>query len=72
MSIYKLCNALHLLGREKQKLNDQLKYYEEQNLAEKGRNSTIDFDKAIGELKFTLFEIEDEIALIRKLTKEIQ
>jgi len=69
MSIYKLCNTLRLLENEKDRLLDQLSYYEKQHQAEKGRNSTIDFEVAIQELKLTLFEIEDEINSINKLNE---
>lgn len=67
MAIYRLCNAVRLLENEQIKLRRQIEYYQEQNKAEKGRNSLIDFDKAIDELNFTLLELEDEVKIINKL-----
>ena len=70
MSIYKnidLTFAVALLKSHREKLEGQLTYYEEQHQAEKGRNSMIDFNKAINEIMEDLNQVQKELHFINKL-----
>lgn len=52
------------------KLSDQLEYYREQNKAEKGRNSLIDFERAIFEVAAEIKTAENELNFINNLVKK--
>ena len=70
MSIYKTTKlnfAKALLEQHQLKLEEQLSYYEKQHEAEKGRNSMIDFNKAINEIYEDLNQVQKEIHFINKL-----
>jgi len=70
MSIYKnieLTFAVSLLEQHQEKLTEQLHYYENQHQAEKGRNSMIDFNKAINEITEDLNQVRYELNFINKL-----
>ena len=70
MSIYKnieLTFAVSLLEQHREKLSEQLHYYENQHQAEKGRNSMIDFNKAINEITEDLNQVRYELNFINKL-----
>jgi hypothetical protein len=75
MSIYKdieLTFAVSLLEQHRTKLEDQLSYYENQHQAEKGRNSMIDFNKAINEIFEDLNQVQKEIHFINKLETNLE
>jgi hypothetical protein len=75
MSIYKtnkLSFAKALLEQHQLKLEDQLSYYENQHEAEKGRNSMIDFNKAINEIFEDLNQVQKEIHFINKLETNLE
>lgn len=75
MSIYKtnkLSFAKALLEQHQLKLEEQLSYYEKQHEAEKGRNSMIDFNKAINEIYEDLNQVQKEIHFINKLETNLE
>ena len=75
MSIYKnakLNFAKALLEQHQLKLEEQLEYYEKQHQAEKGRNSMIDFNKAINEIYEDLNQVQKEIHFINRLETNLE